>query len=255
MSVHRADNQPWAISCLRDELARPILRIIEEAGGQSGDFTLVETAYVSFEPEIVTLRVKQELHPPEGVHMKYAGDGILRFSGTAPLQWILYIKQSARSVPGIKEVITKDLKDPRLDTLLAMTRSVEAAVVEFPLGKDLPVAVDLPKLIKTVNTLTEIEKLAEEMGVTVSLAVYGYADASGNDKRNFELSQARARTLAALLYARGSKLRISVYGMPTEYNQPSRKNATSELPERRLELRVQLTPQNLDVFELLEKNE
>jgi OOP family OmpA-OmpF porin len=255
LHVNRTTDQPWRITCLHDKLARSIPLIIQEAGGRSYDFDVVETPYDSFDPEIVALRVQEELRPPEGTRMKYTRDGTLTFSGSAPLQWILQIKRTAKTVPGIKELVITDLKDSRLDTLFDMVRMVESSVVEFPLGKDVPIPVDLPKLKNIVDTLSEIEHLAGEMGIVVSLAVYGYADASGNDKRNFELSQARARTLASMLYARGSKLQISVYGIPTGtgYDQQFRRTSSGELPERRLELRIRLTPRSRDVFELLEQ--
>ena len=251
MDVVEKKDRPWELICLRDELARPFDAIVQEAGGRLGDFTIAAAPYVSFEPEIVTLRVKRELVPPEGVRVEYQGNGILRLSGEAPLQWILRAKQEGRIVPGIKRVVIDDLNDPRLADLLSMVKEVESSIMEFPLGKEIPVPADLPKLEKTVETLTKIENLASRMGITVGLAVYGYADASGRDKRNFELSQGRARTLAAMLYARGSKLRISVYGMSAEYAQRFRANLSGDLPDRRLELQIHLEPQNPDMLERL----
>ena len=251
MDVSARKDQPWGLLCLRDELARPFATVIQEAGGRPEDFIVSSAPYVSFEPEIVTLRVKQDLVPPEGVRVEYQGNGILRLSGEAPLQWILRAKQEGRIVAGIKKVVIDDLNDPRLAGLLAMVKEVESTIMEFPLGREIPVPADLPKLEKAVETLTKIETLARQMGITVGLAVYGYADASGRDKRNFELSQGRARTLAAMLYARGSKLRISVYGMSAEYAQQFRSNLPGDLPDRRIELQIHLEPQNPDVLERL----
>ncbi len=251
MDVAAKKDQPWGLICLRDELARPFATVIQEAGGRLEDFTVSSAPYVSFEPEIVTLRVKRELVPPEGVRVEYQDNGILRLSGEAPLQWILRAKQEGRIVAGIKKVVIDDLNDPRLADLLAMVNEVESTIMEFPLGREIPVPADLPKLEKAVEALTKIETLARRMGITVGLAVYGYADASGRDKRNFELSQGRARTLAAMLYARGSKLRISVYGMSAEYAQRFRSNLPGDLPDRRIELQIHLEPQNPDVLERL----
>ncbi len=246
------DQLPWEILCLRDVLARRVSVVIAEANGNPDDFKVTEVPHESFEPEIVALRVAQ-LHPPAGVLMDYTSDGTLTLAGTAPMQWILHAKRVALAIPGVKALKADRLSDPRLRTLLGMVHDVEASVVEFPLGKDLPVPADLPKLEKTVDTLTRLESLASEMGISVRLAVYGYADASGNDKRNFELSQARARTLASMLYARGSKLQISVYGMSTEYAQRFEENLPGDLPGRRVELRVHLAPLSPDVLEMLEE--
>ena len=38
-------------------------------------------------------------------------------------------------------------------------------------------------------------------------------DTVGSDKRNYEISQARTRTIAAMLYARGSSIPIAMYGL------------------------------------------
>ena len=253
ISVACSDDQPWEITCLRDELARPVSTVIAEAGGQADDVTITEVPYEAFDPAIVTLRAQRLLRPPQSVRIEHTGNGGFTVSGAAPLQWILRAKQMARNVPGVREVIFDGLTDPRLDDLLTLARDVETSVVEFPLGKDMPMPADLPKLEKTVDTLIMLETLAGEMGISVSLTAYGYADASGNDKRNYELSQARGRSLAAMLYSRGSQLRIDVYGMGTEYARRFREKLSGELPARRLELRVHLDSRNPDLFELLQK--
>ena len=254
LHVDAADDQPWKLTCLRDELALPVTRVIAQAGGQEADFKITELPYDSLEPEILPERVRRMLRPPRGVRVEVVGNGILKLSGSAPLRWILHAKQIARTVPGIQDVDTEGITDPRMPTLLTLRQEVEAAIVEFPLGKDLPVPEDLPKLEKTVDTLIMLESLARDMGISASLAVYGYADASGKDKRNFELGQARARMLAAMLYARGSKLPITVYGMSAEFAaQHVHADSTSDFPSRRLELRIHLAQQPQDVLESLEK--
>lgn len=254
INVVSSDDQPWEITCLRDELARPVSAIIAEAGGRAGDVTVIEVPQESFDPAIVNLRARRFLRPPEGVSIVYTDNGILAISGSAPLQWILHVRQTARTVPGVRDIMLDGLTDPRLESLFALAHEVEASVVEFPLGKDMPVPADLPKLEKTVDTLIMLETLANEMGISVRLVAYGYADASGNDKRNYELSQARGRTLTAMLYARGSQLRIDVYGMGMEYARRFREKLSGDLPARRLELRVHLDSRNPDVFELLQKD-
>ena len=252
LNVSSGNGGPWELACLRDELARPVSLVIEEAGGQVGDFRVSESPYIDFTPEIILLRAQRTLHPPASVRMAYEGNGVLSVAGTAQLPWILNVRQAALSVPGISSLVFKNLTDPRLEDLLALVRAVESSVVEFPLGKDLPAPADLPKLEKTVNTLTALESLADAMGIAVSLTVYGYTDDSGNDKRNFELSQARARTLAAMLYGRGSHLRIGVYGMTTERARLLRHGQPADVPARRIELRIRLSTRVQDVFEKLQ---
>jgi OOP family OmpA-OmpF porin len=126
--------------------------------------------------------------------------------------------------------------------------------VEFPLGKDVPVPEDAAKLATAMDALADIEKLAGSMNVAVNLTVYGHADATGNDKRNYEISQARARIIAAMLYARGSSIPIAVYGLGAEHaakeeagadsgeSRAHRKTSenTGNQASRKVELRVHL---------------
>ena len=253
LEARRGDVPPWTLVCLRDELARDPKLVLAENGVPPENFTITVIPFVSYEPAIVTQRVQNKIRPPETVQMEFAENGTLRLSGTAPMHWILQARQAALALPGVKSIDMDALTDPRMEQLTALVRSVESVSVEFGLGKDMPVPSDLPELEKAVDDLVALEKLGKEMGVTVSLTVYGHADATGMDKRNYEISQARARTLAAMLYARGSSLPISLYGMGAEYAD---KNSTSPLGDqasRKIELRVHLAQAGDATPEVLKK--
>lgn len=231
----------WAIFCLRDELSRPFEHIFADAGLTQHNFIVRSVPYVSYEPAIVTRRVAGEIHPPKSVAMDFTADGTLTLKGTAPMDWILQARQIALSLPGVKRV-NLDVRDPRIGRLEELVQSIESTVVEFPLGKDMPAPQDQAKLAQAVTNMVELEKLAKDMGIAVSLTIYGHADAVGSDKRNFEISQERAKTLAAMLYARGSSMPISTYGMGSEYADKTKANTTDGDPaSRKIELRVHLS--------------
>ena len=173
--------------------------------------------YVSYEADMVTQRVKERITPPESVTMEFDRDGTLYLRGQAPMAWILQARQEALALPGVEKIDMSGLTDPRVDELKRKIARVEATVVEFPLGKDVPVPEDAAKLAQAMDTLVEIEKLAGSMNVTVSLTIYGHADATGSEQRNYEISQARARTIAAMLYARGSSIPVAMYGLGAEH--------------------------------------
>jgi outer membrane protein OmpA-like peptidoglycan-associated protein len=116
---------------------------------------------------------------------------------------------------------------------------------------------DAAKLAQAMDTLVEIGKLAGSMNVTVSLTIYGHADATGSEQRNYEISQARARTIAAMLYARGSSIPVAMYGLGAEHaskevaeaeaREPNESRSRRKTPEsagnqasRKVELRVHL---------------
>ncbi|MDR1162933.1 MAG: OmpA family protein, partial [Candidatus Accumulibacter sp.] len=132
---------------------------------------------------------------------------------------------------------------------------VESAVIEFPVGGDLPIASDQAEFARVIDTLVEIEELAKKMSIAVSLTIYGHADPPGSPRRNYEISQSRARTVASMLYARGSSMPISIYGMgaahPKEDRTEGRESARvpqsapsiprDDQASRRIEFRIHLS--------------
>ena len=238
--VKAQDMDPWEVLVLRDDLAPPPESVLENAGQNPACYDLSVLPFVSYERSIVTRRVRDKIHPPESVTTRFGDDGVLYFSGTAPMNWILSARQEALFLPGVRGVNMEGLADPRSERLSAMVSEVEGTVVEFVLGRDVPVAEDAPKLKKAVDTLAELEKLASEMGVAVSLTVYGHADTTGNEKRNYEISQERAKVIAAMLYSRGSSIPITTYGMGAEFARTDSGGGGENQASRRIELRVHL---------------
>lgn len=241
VDVKEYNEVPWAVSLLRDELSRDPVTVLRDAGANPKDFELSFIPYISLEPTIVAKRVMQKIRPPESVSMNFSSDGTLTLTGTAPVDWIMRVRQEALALPGVKKINMAGLSDPRMDYLKTLVRDVEAVTVNFPLGKDTPVESDVPKLKKAVDTLAELENLANDMGIGVQLTVYGHADSLGNAKRNYEISQARARTLAAMLYAKGSSMPISLYGMGAEYADKAAVSPRGDQASRKVELRVHLS--------------
>jgi OOP family OmpA-OmpF porin len=240
-SVQKAESPPWTIFCMRDELARPIDQVLREQGLEPESFRIRGSPYVSYAAPIVARRVENAIQPPESVRVEFdAGDGTLRLSGTAPMDWILQSRRMLLSLPGIKYLDMKELEDPRAYRMHALVRAIESVAVEFPLGKDIPVPSDQPKLLKIVENLVELEKLGKDMGVSVSVTVYGHTDSLGQEKRNYELSQERAKTLAAMLYTRGASIPLTIYGMGAQYADPSKNSRAGDQASRRIELKVHL---------------
>jgi outer membrane protein OmpA-like peptidoglycan-associated protein len=239
--VQKAESAPWTLFCMRDELARPIEHVLREQGVEPGNFHIRGIPFVSYAAPIVARRVEEAIRPPESVRVEFdAGGGILRLSGTAPMDWILQSRQALLSLPGIKQLDMKQLADPRAYRMHELVRAVESVSVGFPLGKDLPVPADQPKLLKIVENLVELDALGKDMGVSVSVTVYGHTDSLGQEKRNYELSQERAKTLAAMLYARGASIPLTTYGMGAQYAVPSKNSKEGDPSSRRIELKVHL---------------
>jgi outer membrane protein OmpA-like peptidoglycan-associated protein len=115
------------------------------------------------------------------------------------------------------------------------------------LNRDQPIPEDRDLMLLTVEDLVTLGQLAEPMGLAVTLTIYGYTDLSGQVTQNYELSQARARTLAALLYERGSTITLSTFGLgpdpaeeiTTDRHTPDQRRAAAQA-SRRIELKVKL---------------
>jgi len=236
--VAAADTAPWEVLLLKDDLARTPEEVLAEKGVDSSCYAFKIIPQVSYERSIVIRRVKDKIHPPSSVSMHFGDNGALHFSGTAPIEWVLQARQDALALPGVQSIDMREVSDPRMDRLTAMVSDIQSTVVRFPLGMDTPVPGDAPKLVVAVDTLVKLEKLATEMGLAVSLTVYGHADATGQANRNFEISQARARTIAAMLYAKGSSLPVALYGMGSEYAKNGPGAAVENENSRRIELKV-----------------
>ncbi len=254
--VSQSADGPWEAMLLKDDLAREPDDVLRAHGFQPDAFRFKVVPYISYDPSIVARRAENAVDLPPTVTMHFS-QGLLAFTGTAPLTWIARARDAARTVPGVKHVDMSGVKDPLLDRITAMIKSIESADIEFPLGKAVPVARDIPKLEAAVDTLVALEKLVSGMEFSLSLTVYGHADATGLETRNYEISQARTRTVAAMLYARGSSLPISMYGMGSQYPKGERSGGqdVSALKEdqasRRIELRVHITrpaTSGIDIF-------
>ena len=234
--IERNDTLPWDVAILKDELSADPVEVLQRKNIDPSIFSFKVVPFISYDAKTVTMRAEQTIPLPEGVTMTF-DKGTLTLSGTAPMPWIVKARESARALPGIDKVDISGLSDPMADKISSLVKEVEGTVIEFSFGKDTPVASDVPKLQKAVETLIEIEKTAKDMGFVASLTVFGHADTVGSEKRNYEISQARTRTVAAMLYARGSAMPISMYGMGAEYPRDEEETKDSQA-SRRVELRV-----------------
>ena len=244
VNVAESDTPPWDVFLLRDALTRQPEEVLRAGEIDPALFSFRTTPFISYDPSIVIRRVEQSIQPPATVTMVFDEQGTLAFTGTAPMSWIVAAREDARAIPGVERVDVSGVRDPMMERIGAMIEEVEHAVIEFPLGKDTPLPADMPALSRAVDTLVELEKIMKAMGFSATLTIYGHADALGNARRNYEISQSRARTVAAMLYAKGSSMPVAMYGMGSEYprGDPGEEKKTmgkdGDQASRRIEFRV-----------------
>ena len=238
-NVTEKQESPWELTVLKDASGRPPDDVLRDRGIDPRYFSIRVIPYVSYDPSIVVKRVRDSIRPPATVAMHFDEKGTLTFTGTAPMSWIVSAREDARAIPGVEHVDVSGVSDPMMARINAMVDEVEKNVIEFPLGRDTPVGPEADKLRKAVDALVQLESIARDMGFTASLTIFGHADAVGDAKRNYEISQARARTVASMLYAKGSSMPVAIYGMGAEHPRGDSTDARGESQaSRRIELRV-----------------
>jgi OOP family OmpA-OmpF porin len=239
--VLKAESPPWTIFCMRDELAVPIEEVLRKQGLDPDTYRINSVPFVSFDASMVARRVENAILPPESVRMEFDADsGALRLSGVASMDWIQQSRRKLLALPGIKSLDMKSLEDPQARRIHELVRTVESLSVEFPLGMSVPVPAEQAKLQQIVESLTELEAIGKNMGISVSVTIYGHTDSLGQERRNYELSQERANALAAMLYARGASIPLTTYGMGAKFADPSKKDRAGDQASRRMELKVHL---------------
>lgn len=178
----------------------------------------------------------------------FIANRILTFKGRASLGWQTAVGESAMIVSSGRLVDLSGIEDDADTAELKILRDrINQVVILFPLGKEQPVPEDTQRLDRAVDDLVELEKLADSMGMSVALTIYGHADTTGSDTRNYELSQARTKTVAAKLYARGSSIPVANYGLGAEFalRPGGEARASDDQASRRIELRVELSKKPL----------
>jgi OOP family OmpA-OmpF porin len=213
LNVRRSPTRPWEVFCLRDEFARPYDEVLREGGLDPAQYSIQSSPQVSYDHDIILKRATKLLAPPESASLSLARNGTLTIIGTASLSWILRARHLVLTLHGVASLNDAGLVDPRMQTLRSLVAEVENSRIEFLLNQTTPTPEGKEILNHVVDALITLEKLAQEMRISISLAVYGYTDAVGTAKRNYELSRERAATLAAMLYARGSSIPVATYGM------------------------------------------
>jgi len=179
-----------------------------------------------------------------GIRAELDRDQVLRLSGRASIPWREALKEKAAAVSGLSRLDLSLLEDDAAALhLKALLDRINGVVIHFPAGQDQPENQAL--LRRAAEDLTALEKLAKPMGLTVSLVIYGYSDPTGPAKQNYDLIQARARDLAALLYEYGSTITLSTVGLGAgpagealDDQQTPKKTAAQA--RRRIELKVRL---------------
>jgi outer membrane protein OmpA-like peptidoglycan-associated protein len=188
----------YFIAGLRDPLAADPQQFLPQAQLSPLQVMSRWEPYLALDPTFVLVRAKTILKPPDTVHLHLEGD-VLEATGAAPRPWINEAQRLARVIPGVVHFRGEQIVDLTLRELLALKEAVEQYTLHF--------VVDTTHLVpgqeEVVRHLSlavqQLFKLAQQAGYEARLHIIGHADRTGSERRNRQLSQARADRILAIL--------------------------------------------------------
>jgi OOP family OmpA-OmpF porin len=228
--------KPWELAVLKDPFAAALPDLLESKGFAADEVICDFISIDSRDPEIVMKKLQSKLSPPLGVYIKYDSENdAYHMIGSADYAWISGAKAIAYTIPGVNNIDTTGLVDPRFKILKELKREIEGTVIRFARGAEIPLASDQHLLEEVSEKLVELEKLTNSMGIAINLTIYGHADTIGTEAKNYAISQARAQVLAAKLYAKGSNIPISLYAMGSSFADTTE---PEDQASRKIEMRI-----------------
>jgi OOP family OmpA-OmpF porin len=183
---------------LRDPLASAPANVLREHG--LPDAELHFAPYYSLDPEIVELRASEKLDPPDTVTLDEA-DGVLHAGGVAPRAWITKAEELAPQIAGIERYDDGALR-PReaVDALRSAAATLERVEIFFRGASTVP---DAAGSARAIEAAQELVRAAPAARMRACVSVVGHTDPTGPEARHHDLSEARAKRVAADLIAHG----------------------------------------------------
>lgn len=172
-------NDRYFISGLRDPLARDPASILKEHNIPQDHVDSRWQPYQALDPSLTLIRARQVLAPPETVSLAIRNDSLIA-AGSAPYSWISEARVLARSIPGIRILITDALMDEDLLKISIIQRAIHKQVFRFLVG-----SVDLwpgqAGLIDSVmKQIEELNLVAKKGGRNFRVDIMGFAESSGD---------------------------------------------------------------------------
>ena len=229
----------YAVSGLRDPLARDPASLVASSGLAEEDVTGQWQLYQALEPPLVLARARRLLRAPESVSLRLA-DGVLTAGGSAPAEWIQESLRLASLVPGVVSFDAAALVEGQVRNIgqelsrspLLFVRGSNA----MEIGSDQLLAAHLVRL-------RQVDALAQLSDRRYVLEVVGHADGDGSPDVNESLSASRARLVRSAVEG----LRLSHIGVEARgagSREPASRNLTDDAKRlnRRVSLRILPTP-------------
>jgi OOP family OmpA-OmpF porin len=198
----RRDGQ-WHITGLRDPLAADPANLLGPAKLDSDRVVGHWEPYQALNAAIVLQRLTATLKPPASVGFALDGNTI-RAVGTAPQHWVdrarAYINAMPVGSPPVDIASIKDIQDP---SFIGLRDAIQARTISFDTNEPKPSAGQDAVMDEVAAQLSELIRVAKDLGFSARVMIVGHADATGRETVNLALSNARAEVVRSMLRARG----------------------------------------------------
>jgi outer membrane protein OmpA-like peptidoglycan-associated protein len=193
----------WHINGLRDPLSADPAKLLGPAK-LDGDAVVAHwEPYQALNPAIVLQRLTATLKPPPSIGFALDGNTI-RAVGTAPQHWMdrarNYIAAMPVGSPPVDMAAIKDIQDPNF---VHLRDEIQARVITFDTNEPKPASGQDEAIDQVASELSELIRVAKDLGFSVRVMIVGHADATGRETVNLALSNARAEVVRSMLRARG----------------------------------------------------
>lgn len=193
----------YLISGMRDPLAVDPKALIQQANLDPQKVISQWRAYISLDPQLLTIRSEKLLLPPKTVLLKVDNNGILNASGSAPRQWILETRKLWHFIPGVTQFNDKNLQEIELSQLELYKQQIEQETLFFSEGTTELMTGEADKLPNLVSKINQLLDTAKYLGKDIRLQITGHTSTTGTEQRNNFLSQARANKILSYLTSQG----------------------------------------------------
>ena len=185
---------------LHDPLSDSPEKIAREAGLADDAIDFQFERYLSLAPQLIERRAKDILHAPGSVRLSVPnGTTVLNIAGTAPHGWIVQLRKSSPTIPGITSIQDAELQDYDQQRLAELVRKVEAYHFDFEAGSA-SLTVEHGSALQTLlQELHKSDELAQQLGNRIEVKIRGNTSEEGAEGTNRRLALARAQGILSAL--------------------------------------------------------
>jgi OOP family OmpA-OmpF porin len=193
----------WHVTGLRDPLAADPANLLAQSGLDPERVVGHWEPYQALNPAIVLRRISASLKPPPGVGFSLDGSTI-RAVGTAPQHWVERARAHIASLPvGSPAIDLSGIDDIQDPTFVSLRDSIQSRVISFDTNAPRPADGQDAVIDAVASELSELIRVAKDLGFSVRVMIVGHADATGRETVNLSLSNARAEVVRSMLRGRG----------------------------------------------------